>query len=493
VVNRAAWLVAAVVLFAILATANAGGYRYGASDQAFYIPAVALRADDSLLPRDREVFEPQMHLWLGDEALAAVVRTTGIPLPALFALLQGVTLATLALGAALLARSLGCSWWSIATCLLLLTLRHRIARTGANSLEGYMHPRMLAFGLGLCALSFTARARPLAAGVWTVAAAMVHTSTAVWFAAVVGVAAVWPLTGARWPWRFSVLLAALAAALAYAAVSLLPFDVMDAPWLAVLADRDYLFSADWPAYAWLSNLAYPLALWLIFRRRVSAGVATPAESHLVAGLCALVGIFLLTIPLAERHLAFFVQLQANRVFWVLDGAVAVYVSWWLIDDVLARHSPRRRFAVVTLLLLLSAGRGYFVLHETGRPLIQMNATQGPWRDAMRWLETQPVTWHVLADPAHALKYGISVRAAAFRDTPLESGKDPAMAMYDRHLARRVAERSAALAGFDDWTSAADVMPLDARYNLDVFIDRADRRFDLPVLFQNDGFVVYDLR
>ena len=93
-VIRAAWLLLAVIAFSMLATANAGGYRFGASDQAFYIPAVALRADDSLLSRDREVFEPQMRLWLGDEALAGVVRTTGIGLPSLFALLQALTLAT---------------------------------------------------------------------------------------------------------------------------------------------------------------------------------------------------------------------------------------------------------------------------------------------------------------------------------------------------------------------------------------------------------------
>ena len=491
--TRAASLLVAIIGFSILATANAGGYRFGASDQAFYIPAVALRADDSLLTRDREVFEPQMHLWLGDEALAGLVRATGISLPSLFALLQAVTLATLVLGVVTLARGLGCSWGTIATCLVLFTLRHRIARTGANSLEGYMHPRMLAFGLGLVALAFTARARPVAAAAWTLVAAMVHTSTALWFAGVVATAAAWPLAITYLPRRTAIVAVALAIAGAFAAAMLLPLEIMDAAWLGVLADRDYLFSADWPAYAWLTNLAYPVVLFVVYRRRMSAGVTVRGESGLVAGLLALVGVFLLTIPLAERHLAFFVQLQANRVFWVLDGAVAVYLSWWLIEDLLARRSSRQRLAVVAALALLSAGRGYFVLHETQRPLVQLDARTGPWMDVMRWLRTQPVTWHVLADPAHALKYGISVRAAAYRDTLLESGKDPAMAMYDRSLARRVADRTAALAGFEDWTSAADVVPLDARYNLDVFVDRSDRRFDLPILFQNDGFVVYDLR
>lgn len=67
-----------------------------------------------------------------------------------------------------------------------------------------------------------------------------------------------------------------------------------------------------------------------------------------------------------------------------------------------------------------------------------------------------------------------------------------MAMYDRALARRVADRERALQPFDHLT-IEDVRRLDATYSLDVLIDVATRRFDLPVLFANDDFVAYDLR
>ena len=50
--------------------------------------------------------------------------------------------------------------------LLLLTLRHRIARTGANTLEGYMHPRQLAFAIGVAAWVCFLRGRTA----WAVAA-----------------------------------------------------------------------------------------------------------------------------------------------------------------------------------------------------------------------------------------------------------------------------------------------------------------------------------
>ena len=56
-------------------------------------------------------------------------------------------------------------------------------------------------------------------------------------------------------------------------------------------------------------------------------------------------------------------------------------------------------------------------------------------------------------------------------------------------------------GRDEWRAAdvaidfttADVRNLAARYNLDVFVDRADRQFDFPILYRNDGFIAYDLR
>lgn len=67
-----------------------------------------------------------------------------------------------------------------------------------------------------------------------------------------------------------------------------------------------------------------------------------------------------------------------------------------------------------------------------------------------------------------------------------------MAMYDRDVALRVADRTRALADFDTMT-LTDLHRLDAAYGLDVFVDRADRSWSLPVLYRNAEFVVYDLR
>ena len=60
-----------VLVFALLATANSGGYRYGVGDQAFYIPATELRLTPDAFPRDRALIASQARLTIVDEALAA--------------------------------------------------------------------------------------------------------------------------------------------------------------------------------------------------------------------------------------------------------------------------------------------------------------------------------------------------------------------------------------------------------------------------------------
>jgi hypothetical protein len=56
----------------------------------------------------------------------------------------------------------------------------------------------------------------------------------------------------------------------------------------------------------------------------------------------------------------------------------------------------------------------------------------------------------------------------------------------------VSERARALAGFDG-LSIDQLRALDARYDIDVVVEPADRPLALPVLYRNAGFAIYDLR
>ena len=56
------------------------GYRFGISDQAFYIPAIDLWRWPDLFPRDRVLLEPQARRTVIDEALGWICRATGLSL-----------------------------------------------------------------------------------------------------------------------------------------------------------------------------------------------------------------------------------------------------------------------------------------------------------------------------------------------------------------------------------------------------------------------------
>jgi hypothetical protein len=493
-VTRALALAAGAALFAVLATANSGGYRYGISDQAFYVPAVVRAADPDAFPRDRPLIDAQATLMLTDELLAAAATITRADLATVHLGLYLATMAALFAAAVLLARALQGSWWMAAVLALLMTFRHRIAKTGANSLEGYAHPRMLAFAFGAMAVACALRARWGWSALLVAIAAALHTTTALWFALLLVAAA----AAARREWRPWIGGAAgIAAGAAGAAALWGPLAArlvrMDDAWLQVLQDKDYLFPTGWPLYAWVLNLLYFAIVLAIHRRRRAHGVQAPGETAIVWGLAALLAVFAISVPLTAWRLALAVQLQVTRVFWLLDLVAMAFLAWWLTDAA-RRRQPAIRMAAVAALLLCSASRGVYLLTvaQPERSLVQARLEPTPWVNAMRWLRAQPKDWHVLADPGHAWKYGVAVRIAAERDTVLEWGKDTAVAMYDRGVAIRVAARAGALGEFDRLT-ADTARALADRFDVDVVVVARPHTIALPVLYENDQFMIYDVR
>lgn len=480
-------LAAGALLFVIVATANSGGYKFGASDQAFYVPAVERAIDPSLFPRDGWLLDAQGNAILWDGFVAALVRGTGLSIETVFFLLYLTGLLLLYAGALLVARGLALQAWATLAFLALLTLRHRIAKTGVNTLEGYLHPRMIAFGLGTIAMGALLHQRPALAVAAVGLAGLAHPTTGVWFGLLLFVAAF----VARPEWRRWLGMAAGAgvlAALALLAGPLAPrLVVMDATWLRVLETKDYLFPNAWPIYAWVTNLLSALVLILVWRRRYQQGLARPVETGLVAGALALVAFFLVTLPFVAAGVALAVQLQIPRVFWLAEFLAFAYLAW-----VFTRAAQRRTVAVVAIALALAAfGRGAYVLlaENPGRPLFGRTMPADDWHDAMRWLRTQPADLHVLADPGHAWKYGSSVRAGAARDVFHEDVKDAALAMYDRDVAMRVDERRALTHRVEEMTED-ELWAFAAAHDLDVLV--TERDLDLPRLYANARFRIYRL-
>ena len=488
-------VVGGLVAFVVLATLNAGGYRYGASDQAFYIPAVLHQLDPALFPRDWAMLGAQGRFFLVDEIFAGLVRLTGVSLAIWFAVAQLTTLAVLYGGALALGRQVLTSPWAITAWIAALTLRHRIAKTGANTLEGYFHPRLLVFGLGLFALADVLRGRRWRPVLLLLASTTLHPTTAALFLGLVLVAIVVSDTRLRVPVASGGAVVALAGAAALLA-GLTPFDLrpMDATWRALVATKDYTFPTAWSLGTWATNLAGPIVLAAIGWRRHRDGALSHAERGLLTGCFALVAGFLMSLPLVAAGVPLAVQLQTSRAFWPVEIVATLYLVWWLVDRPAPTNARRwQTHAVALTLVAVSVARAGYVgfVERPERATLAFDLPHDDWATALRWIRDEtPTDTYVLADPGHAWKFGTAVRIGAARDVFLEETKDVAMAMYSRDAAHRVTGRIGATQGFADLPAAA-IAALAAREGLDVFV--TERALDLPVAHRAGAITVYRLR
>lgn len=493
----AGWALAAgALVFAVLATLNSGGYRYGVSDQAFYIPAILHDLDPSLFPRDWAMLGAQGRFFLVDEIFGALVRASGWPLPVWFALAQVATLGALYAGAVRLGRACLATPWALVAWLAALTLRHRIAKTGVNTLEPYFHPRMLVFGLGLIAVADLMRGRRWRPLLLVLASGALHPTTAALFLVILVVALGVADPRLRRP---VVVAAGLGAAGGVAAVLLgaAPVDLtpMDAPWRALVATKDYTFPTRWSLGTWMVNLLAPAVLIATALARHRDGRLERGERGLVAGCLVLLAGFLLSLPFIAVGVPPAVQLQTSRAFWPVE----VLATLSLIRLVAEPRSATGRGgwrgpALAAILVTASAARGFYVgfLESPGRATIALDLPHDDWTEALRWVRDHtPRDAFVLADPGHAWKAGMgtAVRIAGARDVLLEDTKDVAMALYSREVAHRVIARIDAAALYSRLDTAG-VQALAAREGLTHVV--SDRDFALPRLFEAGSIRIYRL-
>ncbi len=484
-------LALAALPFVALATMNSGGYRYGAADLAFYIPAALVRLNPLMFPRDAGLIAAQARLTTIDEVLAVASRFSGLSLPVLLAVLYAGTLVLFAAAVWLLVGRLYRTTPAAMAAVAAMTLRHAISRSGTNTLESYFHPRQVAFALGTLAIAALLGGRRATLAALLLAAGLVHPTTALWFAIWSAVAVAVEDRRTRLPLAGAAVVGALVGAWLLVAGPLAGrLAIMDPEWLATLDTKDYLFPLAWPPDVWLVNLAYaPLILW-IYRRRRAAGLVAANETGLVAGCLALLVIFAVSVPFNAARIALAVQLQIPRIFWMLDLMATLYAVWALAEG--ARPSLRRGWIAAGVIAAASLARGAYVMFVKfpERPIVQLRVADTDWGRAMAWARTTPVGSGWLADPLHAVRYGTSLRVAGERDVFVEAVKDTAIGMYARETAIRTRDHLAALHDFGSLTPDR-ARAIAARDGLDYLV--TEERLDLPVAFRSGSLTIYRLR
>lgn len=500
--TRFALLAAGLLALILLAIANAAGYRFGVADQAFYLPSIFHAIDPALYPRDAALLTAQDKLMVSDEVTAWLVSHGHVPIASLFLGAHIVSLGALLAAVWGLASRIATHRWTVVACCLAVTLRHRITETGANTFEGYYHPRGLAFASGAAAAAACAHDRLGYAWALVALAMALHPTTGLWWL-------VW-LAGAtlvmRPQWRRTLIAAAVVGCVfALVALTATPMAarlrMMDAAWILPFASKDYVFPTAWAPDAWLANLALPLVVIVAWRWRTRLGQASPWEGGLVAGVCLLTAAFLVSLPFIASRLALAVQLQTSRVFWLID-LFAVLSMVWMLSEARGRpplepearsRAPWRPAAVAAVLLVGSIARGIYIMvvEHPERPFAQATLEDSDWVRVGAWMAaSSAVGSHVLADPDHDWKFGHSVRITARRDVLVEGVKDAAIAMYDRDVAMRVQSRLEAVGDFAT-LDATSALALARRFDLDLLV--IDRDVALEQLHREGRFRVYRLK
>jgi hypothetical protein len=424
-----------------------------------------------------------------DDVVATIVHVTGASLPVVSAVSYVVSLVLIALGTWMVARFFFRTTWGAIALIAAMTLRHAIARSGTNTLEGYFQPRQVAFGLGLIAVGAFLRGRFAFAALLVLAGGAVHPTAALWFAVWLAAAGVL-LPGPQRRW-----LVGAAAPLGLIAVWTLTdgplagrLGVMDDDWLRMLAGKTYLFPLQWPPHAWILNLGYLVLIGVIYWKRQRAGLVGDRERALTLGSCALAAVFGVALILQAFKIILAFQLQPARLFLVLDFLATVYVVWAAAEGIVPR--VRRARLVAVAIMALSMARGGYVIVQARRPLVQLTIPGDDWGRVMTWARTTDRGTGWLADPLHAALYGTSLRVAAERDVFVEALKDAALGIYDREIARRTNERMWLLKDFLDLT-AEDARTIGAKYDLDYLI--VEKTLNLPLAFESGALRVYRLR
>jgi hypothetical protein len=452
--------------------------------------------DPELFPRDRPVLDAQANLTFMDETVAAVARRTTVHLPSLFLGRYVATLVLLAAAVTAIGTALYRHWWTVLALLAAFAIRHAITKSGTNSLEGYFHPRQLAFAFGLIAIATFLRGRPLLAGLALAGAGSLHPTTTLWFAVWLAVA-IFATARVRWPFVVAGAALALVSWWAFAFGPLAGrLTLMDPEWLDALAGKDYLFPLRWPLTAWLANLAYIPIIVLAYRRRAASGLASRAEQGMVIGCLALVAVFFVALVLNAARVALAIQLQPARIFWMLDFAATVYLVWALAEGFSpvaaaprsAKREGGRPATVAAVLAFLALVRGVYVMRVEfpTRPLFE-TAVPGDWGRVAAWVQSTPKDTGWLADPMHAVHYGTSLRMAAARDVFVEGTKDAAIGMYDRTIAFRTRDRLRELGDFSA-LSVEQIQALGHRYGLGYLV--SEQQYPLPLAFEAGAIRIY---
>jgi hypothetical protein len=520
------------------------GYHPGFEDDGVYLPAIKADLNPALYPHDSAFFQLQMQATLFPEAMAHFVRWTHVPLAwsellGQFAALFLILWACRRIAAQLFAAP-AAQWAAVAMVCAMFTLP--VAGTALNIADQHLHPRNLATGLILMAVSLILDASQLASPMLKLPARSSSTGPSKrWLAAALLLAAfaIHPVMAAlgisfsvflglglagtlsAWAHKLAGIRSSAAripargTALALAAPLAWLFAPAGPAWRDAFASRPYYSVYRWAWYEWLGALA-PLALFALLAWLASHSAQPASESRQPAVA------FLLPGPPQTLLAPFALAVFAYGVFQQLVAMVLLAPAWL---ERLAPLQPMRYLQLVYVFMALAGGgllgrfllktnpwrwAVYLLLINGGMFLVQWEViddgahlelpgranadpvSANPWLQAFEWVRLNtPVDAYFALDPHYLAAPGQGFhgfRALAERSQLADAIKDTSVVIQVPSLAETWAAQQQAQAGWEHFR-LADFERLKSQFGVDWVLVASAQTAGLDCRWQKSGISV----
>ena len=466
------------------------GYHPGLEDDTVYLAAVKSDLNPALFPHDSDFFRVELEATCFDRCAAFFVRSTHLPVATAEMLLQFASIVLILTGCWSIARRLfddeRAQWAGVAMVAAMMTLP--VAGTALNLADQYLHPRNVATGFILLAISRVLAQRSWQAAPMLLVAFVLHPIMAalgISFCCILTMVMLEPVH----VWLRSLRDSPAGAAPLAAAMPLgWIFEPPSSSWREALETRTYYFLYEWTWYEWLGALA-PLALfWLLWRVALRRGQTLLARFALAIFAYGVLHQAAAMILAGSPALVRLLPLQPMRYLHLVYYFLAL-IAGSLLGRYLLKANPWR-WATYLLLINLGMFASQRMLFAASEHIEwPRRRPSNPWVQAFAWVkQNTPTNAYFALDPNYLAASGEdyhSFRALAERSQLADGIKDAAMVtqvpdlgpLWRRQVDAQAGWTNFQLADFErlkkqfgvDWVLVSYPQPagLDCRWHNDV--------------------------
>jgi len=464
------------------------GYHPGFEDDGIYLTAVKSTLNPALYPRDPGFFRFQLQASFFDKWVAGFVRWTSVPVDATEFLMQFASVVLIVFGCWSIARKLfpeaRAQWAGVAMVSAMFTLP--VAGTALFLVDQHLHPRTLATGLILLAVSRILADKPWQALPLLLLAFVFHPimgAMGISFCFFLAMVLLEPVHAWLQRWR-----GARHGSLAAAFVPLgWIFEPPTPAWRQALNTRTYLYLFRWAWYEWLGALAPLFLFWLLWRIARKRGEALLARFALAVFLY---GVFQLAVAMIMLGFPALIRLTPLQPMRFLQ---LIYVFMALLGGCLLGKYLLKACVWRWAVFLVAINAGMFVsqrLQFPGSEHLELpgRSSANPWLQAFTWIrQNTPADAYFALDPEYMAAPGEdyhSFRALAERSQLADNIKDTAVVTQVPELGEAWERQVQAQSG---WTrfQLADFERLKAEFGVNWVLVAYPQPTGLPCSWHND--------